>query len=202
MKTKIFISCLIFSALMFSACTAALNVPAETDVPSGQAVNSTCSRSSDEVRLLINSVHQFCLQYPDGYDVFFPNENEIMLIQRSMLNVSEPRASIKVLPAGGMAADQAADSFLAVYSLPVGELIRETLTIDDEEAIMLDKLPGQEINRQVFVVHNDTLYQLSFMPVNESRPGLYAQMETLYNTVITSFNFHPESNACPDCPMP
>ena len=202
MKTKIFISCLIFTALMFSACSAVLNVPTEPDIPSGQTVNSTCSRSSDEVRLLINSVHQFCLQYLAEYDVFFPNEKEIMLIQRSALNVSEPNTSIKVLPAGGMTADQAANSFLAVYSLPVGELTRETLTIDDEEAIMLDKLPGQEINRQVFVVHNDILYQLSFMPVDESRPELYAQMETLYNTVITSFNFHPESNACPDCPIP
>ena len=217
MKTSRFFNILIFAALVLSACTqpitalpesertpnAEMELPANlTDPEVDQTVTGKCSRGSDEVRLLINSVHEYCLQYPAEYDVFFPNESEIVLVKRSMLNVSEPNVRIMVQPAGGMTVDEAADSFLAVYTLPEGDLVRESLTIDGEEAIMLDKLPGQEINRQVFVLHNDYLYQLSFLPMDENQPEMYAQAEALYFTVVNSFNFRPDSNACPDCPAP
>ena len=125
-----------------------------------------------------------------------------MLFKRSVLNVSEPSVSIKVQPANGITVDQAADQFLAVYTFPESGLVLESLTIGGEAAIMLDKLPGQSINRQVFVLHNDTLYQLSFMPMDENPPEVYAQAEALYDTVTQSFNFRPDSNACPDCPVP
>jgi len=214
METRMFIPFLFFAACVISACAPAIKAPSESEViliadmnpaevlsdtKSIQAVTGKCVRSSDEVRLLINSVRGYCLQYPAEYDVFFPNESEIMLAKRSVLNLSEPSVQIKVQSAGGMTADQAADSFLAVYTFLTSELVRESLTIDGEEAIMLDGLPGQEINRQVFVLHNDTLYQLTFMPMDESQPEVNAQTEALYYTVTQSFNFHPETNACPDC---
>jgi hypothetical protein len=51
-------------------------------------------------------------------------------------------------------------------------------------------------------VHNDSLYQLIFLPMDKNQPEVYVQSEALYKTVIQSFNFRPESNACPDCPAP
>lgn len=152
------------------------------------------------MRLLINSFHQYCLQYPAEYDVFHPNEFEMALFKRSVLNVSEPSVSIKVQPGNGTTVDQAADGFLAAYTLLESEVVRVSLTIDGEEAVMLDRLPGQAINRQVFVLHDGYLYQLTFLPMDESQPEVYAQAEALFDTVVGSFNFHPESNACPDCP--
>ena len=89
MKTRIFIPFLIFAALMFSACTPAVKAPSETEVaPSadmkppevfidsetGQTVIGKCSRSAEDIRLLINSDHQYCLQYPAEYDLFYPND--------------------------------------------------------------------------------------------------------------------------------
>jgi len=217
MKSRIIFHFLILAALVLSACTPAVAALPEsgttpsaemtppavsTDTGSGQTVTGKCIRSSDEVRLLINSVHGYCLQYPAEYDVFHPNESEMKLFKRSMLNVSEPSVSIKVQPADGMTADQAADGFLASYTLLESDVVRVTLEIDGEAAIMLDRLPGQEINRQVFVLHNDYLYQLTFLPMDESQPEIYARAEALFNTVVGSFNFSPESNACPDCPAP
>jgi len=61
-------------------------------------------------------------------------------------------------------------------------------------------ISGQDPNRQVVVRHKDQLYHLFFIEFNKSDPE-YARFETLYNTVIQSFNFNPESNACPDCPL-
>jgi len=216
MKTRIFVHFLIFAALMFSACAPTVKTPSETEVApnadmnppeflsdpeSGQAVTGKCIRSSDEVRLLINSVHQYCLQYPAEYDVFYPNESEMMLVKRFVLNVSEPSVSIKVQPAGEVTLKQAADQIVQVYAIPGMEPIREPLTIDGEAAIMLDGLSGQDPNRQVVVLHNDTLYRLFFIQMNKNQPEAYAQSETLYRTVIQSFNFRPDSNACPDCPL-
>jgi hypothetical protein len=82
------------------------------------------------------------------------------------------------------------------------EPIRESLTIDGEAAIMLDGLSGQDPNRQVVVLHNGRLYNLYFLQMNKNQPELYAQAETLYNTVIESFNFRPDTNMCLDCPAP
>jgi len=217
MKTRLFFHVLIFAALVLSACTQAVAALPEsgktpnveikppvvlTDPESDQAVTSKCSRSSEEVRLLINSVHGYCLQYPAEYDVFYPNESEIKLVKHSVLNVSEPSVSIMVHPADGLTVDQAVDQFLAVYTFPESGLVRESLTIDGEAAVMLDGMPGQEINRQVFVIHNDYLDHLTFMPMDKNQSEVYAQSETLYRTVVQSFNFRPESNACPDCPVP
>jgi hypothetical protein len=217
MKTKTFVHFLIFAALLFSACTPVFRVPSEAKVAPnadmkppevisnlepGLAINGQCSRSSDQVRLLINSVHHYCLQYPAEYDVFFPNESETKLFKNSVLNVSEPSVSIEIQPAGGMTLEQAADQIAQDYAIPGMDPIRVSLTIDGEAAIMLDGLSGQDPNRQVVVLHKDYLYRLFFIQFNKDQPEAYAKAETLYTTVIQSFNFRPDSNACPGCPAP
>jgi len=151
--------------------------------------------------LLINSVQGYCLQYPAEYDVFvgFPNESEIMLFKRSVLNATEPSVSIKVQPSSDVTLEKAVDQISQVYAIPGMEPIRESLIIYGESAIMLGGLSGQDPNRQVVIQHNDQLYYLFFIEYNKSDPE-YAHFETLYNTVIQSFNFSWGSNACPDCP--
>ncbi len=215
MKTKKIFFLLVISALVLSACSQAVAASPEsgitpnaggeppevfTDAETGQVVTVKCSRSSDEVRLLINSVQGYCLQYPPEYDIFFPNESEIMLFKRSVLNANEPRVSITVLPAGGVTLERAADQIAQDYAVPGTEPVRETLTMDGEPAIMLGGLSGQDPNRQVVVQHNNQLYHLFFIEFNKTDPEMYAQSETLYNTVIQSFNFSPNSNPCPGCP--
>src|SRR5574341_961865 len=77
-----------------------------------------CLRSSDERRLLVDIVHGFCVQFPAEYDIAYPNENEIMLIKGSMVNVEEPSAHIEVKPAEGVTLEQAADQIAADYAIP------------------------------------------------------------------------------------
>lgn len=107
--------------------------------------------------------------------------------------------SIKVQPAGEETLEKAADQIAQDHAVPGTEPIRETLTMDGETAIMLGGLSGQDPNRQVVVQHNDQLYHLFFVEFNNSNPE-YEHFETLYNMVIQSFNFSPESNPCPGCP--
>jgi hypothetical protein len=217
MKIGTFMIILMIATLVVSACAQAVPAVLETEVPpkaeigqpavlsdsqAGPPVTGPCSRNSDEVRLLINSVHQYCLQYPAAYDVFYPNESEMMLVKRFVLNTSEPSASITVQIAGELTLEEAADRIADVYAVPGEEVIRHSLTIGGEAAIMLDGLSGQDPNRQVVILHNGRLYKLYFLQMNKNQPELYAQAETLYNTIVQSFNFRPDTNMCANCPAP
>jgi hypothetical protein len=214
MKTKTLIHLMIFAVLALSACARVIQatpeveitlkanqaqLEVETEAQSIQDIESICTHNSDQTRLLINFVHGYCLQYPAEYDLAFGNGKQVMFFKNSILNTSEPNFHIDVQPAGGMTIEQAADKILEVYAIPGIEHPRLEITIGGEKAIMLDGLSGQDPNRQVVVIHEDTLYTLYFMQMDKSQPELVAQAEELYNTVIQSFNFRPEANACPDC---
>jgi hypothetical protein len=124
-----------------------------------------------------------------------------MLVKGSVLNSEDPRLFIVVDPADGRTVEQVADQLIADYSVPGLEVKRVSLEIDQEQAIMLDGLTGESPNRQVIVLHNDLLYHMTIIPM-ENSPDVHLQAEALFNTLIQSFNFHPETNLCLDCPPP
>lgn len=226
MKIKYFI--LFFAILTLSACAQAAkteqpantSAPARTEQPANTSapaspvataavvqamatnkIEAICFRYSEETQLLINVVQGYCLQYPIGYDIVFSSEMEIMLVKRSILNPDDPKLMINVEPSDGKTVEQVADQLVADYSVPGLEVKRVPLVIDQEQAIMLDGLTGESLNRQVVVLHNDHLYHMTIMPADGS-PDVKAQAEVLYNMVIQSFNFRPETNLCTDCPTP
>ncbi len=162
-------------------------------------IEARCVRNSEKTQLLINSVLGYCIQYPIGYDIVFQNEMEIVLVKRSVLNAEDPHLTINVKPADGMTVEQVADQLVADYSVPGLEVKRVSLKIDQEQAIVLDGLTGQDPNRQVVVVQNDRIVHMTIAPITNSTDGL-AQAEELYNTAIQSFTFHPETNLYGDCP--
>jgi hypothetical protein len=126
---------------------------------------------------------------------------QIMLVKRSILNPEDPILFINVEPSDGRTVEQVADQLVADYSVPGLEVKRVPLEIDQEQAIMLDGLTGQDINRHIVVLHNDRLYHMTIMPM-EGSPDVLTQAEALHNTVIQSFNFRPETNIRPDYPPP
>jgi hypothetical protein len=147
-----------------------------------------CPAATAGTQLLTNQAHGYCLLYPTGHESQQPNENETVLYIGALLNVQQPRAYIAIEPAGGRTAAQVADALIADVSaaLPGLEVKRTSTTVDGEAAIVLDDMPGQDINRQLVMVHGDRLYHLTFAPAD------HAQMDALYNTVISSFNFLPQ----------
>lgn len=193
---------LMLAALILSACAPSVEAK---PLSAGEIVSSEggavkCVRESDATRLLMNGVQGYCLQYPAEYDLAIPNESQIMLIKSSMVNVSEPSAHITVRPSEGKTVEQVADQLEADYAVPGLEVTRTSITIDEETAIVVDGLTGQDVNRQVVVVHGDRLYQLSFMPMDNTQEEVYQVAEQLYEIVVRSFNFNLGSNLCPDCP--
>jgi hypothetical protein len=161
-------------------------------------LEAICFRYSEETQLLINSPQGYCLQYPVGYDIAIGNGAKIMVVKHSPLNSEDPNVFIDVEPAGGRTVEQVADQLIADYTVPGLEVKRESLVIDGAQAIRIDGLTGQDPNRHVVVIHDDRLYHLTFTLQNT--PDMLARTDVLYNTVIQSLTFHPETNLCTDCP--
>ncbi|UCD99485.1 MAG: hypothetical protein JSV42_01795 [Chloroflexota bacterium] len=171
----------------------------EQGTPPDQEIVGACVRYSDEARLFISDLHGYCLRYPAEYDVATYGTNEVMFFEHSILNASDPNLRIDVRPTDGMTVEQAADQVAEAYAMPGEEPPRVEMTLDGEKAIALLRLSGQDPNRQVVVVHQGYLYSLVFVEMDTNQPEIVNQAEKLYNTVIQSFNFHPEGNLCLDC---
>jgi hypothetical protein len=141
-----------------------------------------------------NETLGFSLFMPKGYEVPEQNPESIMLLAPGEGHPSESRAAafIMVEPADGRTADQVASQLAEETRVLMGEsysgMDTTVLEISGELAYALTGLPGQDINRRVFVVHNDQLYTLMFVPDNPSAAA-YSQMQDLYAMVTNTFNF-------------
>lgn len=147
-----------------------------------------CPTPADDQALLKDDEHGYCLLYPAGLEVFNPNENETVLIEGSLLSVEGPRVYIRTGDAAGRTAEEIADELAAEIPAQF-EIQRTSLTLDGQPAVVLDRLPGQDMNRIVVVVHSDRSYQFTFVPVGGDYGELSALTERLYEAVVNSFRF-------------
>jgi len=187
MKNKLLIVMLIFVMLTLAACSLPGVAALTKSRPQKGATAAGCPEVTAGMELLRNEEHGYCLLYPSGYSVERPNPDETVLVVGSLLNVSEPRVYIKLSDAAGRTAVQAADERVADF--PGFEIKRSNATIAGQEAVVLDGVPGQDINRQIMIVRNGRLYQLMFVPASEDAGEVYARMEQLYQKVVDSLSF-------------
>ncbi len=160
-----------------------LSIPPEGD---------NCPETTVDTRLLKNKRHGYCLLYPVGYKVEKPSEVETDLVVGSLLNAEDPRVNIRVEDAGGRTAEELAEQVTVDFeAFPVE---RSSIVLGNVEAIVLDQLPGQDINRRVLFEHDGLLYQLTFWPADENAGDAYRRMETLYDKIVASFAFIPRSD--------
>jgi hypothetical protein len=68
---------------------------------------------------------------------------------------------------------------------------RWTMTLGGEPAVVLDGMPGQDLQRRVYVVHQQTLYVLAFMPTRSENKAANDQTEALYTAVTSSWAWSP-----------
>ncbi len=160
-------------------------------IPLPRARTAACPSPDAETRSLTQEAHGYCLLYPAAYLTEQPNPDETVLFVGSLLNVEAPRAFIEVRDAAGRTAPEFAAEIIADLTggQPGWDIQQRTATIGGEPAIVLDNLPGQDINRQVVVVHGDRLYRMTFVPADPAQGEVYAAMERLYRTVTDSFRF-------------
>jgi hypothetical protein len=159
----------------------------------GRGTGADCPAATADTQLLKNEKSGYCLLYPAGYKAEQPNPDETVLFSGSLQNVEAGRATIEVSDAGGRPAPEIAGGIAReiAASLPGWGLKQNTLSLGGETAIMLDNVPGQDISRQVVLVHAGRLYRLTFVPADPAQAGPYQGMEKLYKTVVESFRFAP-----------
>jgi hypothetical protein len=98
-------------------------------------------------------------------------------------------ALIEVSDAGGRTAGEIADEAVAQAGF---EIERSTMSIAGERAVVLNGVPGQDLLRDVLIVHDDRLYRLRFVqPYPDDPPETVERFETLYDMVIGSLTFLP-----------
>ncbi|MCL4267033.1 MAG: hypothetical protein KJ069_27890 [Anaerolineae bacterium] len=56
-------------------------------------------------------------------------------------------------------------------------------------ANQFDQVPGQDLSRQVVLVRDGRFYTLTFIPDDPEAGEVYAEMQTVYDMVLDSFNF-------------
>jgi hypothetical protein len=192
MSIRSLVPVLVFVALAIVACSlpGEARSIADTRLQSSKPVGG-CPAATTGTKLLQDKDHGYCLLYPQEFAVENPNSNETMLYVGSPLNFEQARAYIEIQEAAGLTAAQIADKLEADVqaAIPGFAIKRSTLKLDGQEAVVLDNLPGQEISRQVIVVHNAQVYKLTFMPADKAVEDAYQQMESLYATVTDSFSF-------------
>jgi hypothetical protein len=194
MNTRPLILTMLFAVLLLAGC-AVVGAAKPTSEPLllSQDAEQGSGNPAAGGQLLRNEEHGYSLLYPDAYMIEHPSPDETVLVVGSRMNVEQPRLHIEVYEADGRTAAQVADELMidVEAAVPGFNVERTAATVGGEAAVVLDRMPGQDINRQVFVVHKDRLYKLTFAPADEAVGDSYAQMESLYATVIGSFNFLP-----------
>lgn len=154
------------------------------------AALAACSASiSEETELLVEANQKYAVRYPSNFDLEFYGEDGVAILKGTRNEYKGARADINLLHSGHATTQQLAAEYVADY--PRVELTRSTITLDGEEAVVIDGVPGKLINRIVLIVHNDILYKFNFVPGDPSDRD-YDEMEALYKVIIESFEFDPQ----------
>ncbi len=149
-----------------------------TVIPSAEPL---WSYSSEELGL--------CFSYPPGY---------MRLAKSDTVEIVAPDISgtdtkaifwLEISDAYDRTAEVIADQDLSTAAgVDVG---RSTLTLGGEQAVVLDGMPGQDLQRRVYVVHQQTLYMLGFMPTRSGNQAATDQVEALFAAVTNSWAWSP-----------
>jgi hypothetical protein len=185
-QTLIVILMMVIASVLVTACELAATEAPATEVPSEA---SACPTATSDTKLLTNTENGYCLLYPAEAVSNMPGWVVINPISAPGDLPGDAWLYVQVQDATGKTAAQFVDEQVAAlgegFNISTAEV-----AVDGEQGVMVDGLPGQDSNRQVFVVHNGRLYNLVFSPwfPNAAEP---TPLENLYTMVIDTFHFLP-----------
>ena len=194
---KYFLSSLLLaiSSLLLNACDFSFEVlSTQTSIPAvsdPQVLESTPVPASvkDTAQWFSSDQLGLCFSYPEGYTQL-PYEDTVEIIGPEL-----PAPDLRGLfwreksDAYDRTAEVIADQDMTAAG--ISSVSRSFVTLDGEEAVVLDGMPGQDFQRRVYVVHDQTLYVLAFMPTRSENREASDQLEALYAAVINSWTWSP-----------
>ncbi len=155
-----------------------------------------CPEPVTGTTLFTNAADGYCLLLPDGYavdDSLTSNAGggETAVYVDSIMNSSHARLFITVDDAQGRTLEEITAAKEAEISEIQGTPAMWSFgdVPDGVWSNQFDQVPGQDLSRQVLMVKDGRLYTLSFIPDDPTAGDVYAEMQTLYDTVMDSFSF-------------
>ena len=146
------------------------------------------------IQAYTNDALGFSVFLPKEYEVVNPSDSEVLFLAPGEGHPSDDRAAafVFVEPLNGRTAEQVATQLAEDNKSVMGAGYTganiTVMEIDGEVAYSVDRLTGQDINRRVFMDHNDLLYWMMFVPDNP-QASAYQQMEDLYAMIVNTFHF-------------
>lgn len=206
------ISILLFCALVLSACgpaglpsaSIANSTPAVTQEPVNESSTATPAENPAQPPVATQAQQEytnldfgFSLSYPAGYEVQSSFYHTIVFLAPQGTPGHRERAFLTVQRTFDRDAGWYADWMKEDNANLGTEISSAVIDIDGQQAIILGHLPGQDLNRQVFIVVRGNLYHLTFMPDDPQAGESYLQMESLYTAITNSLHFLPERRDVP-----
>jgi len=181
----------VLSTLSFSDVLQPTLASLATETPASSTSTGPCPAETAELKLFTNAEDGYCFLYPMEYAAFPP---KMVVINPNGISGGDflPGDAVVLVSmeaASGRTAAQVADERIA----GAGEgfnITRTEIMIDGKQAIVVDGLPAQDPAREVFLVDNDRLYILFFMPWTPTADW-FSELENLYSSVIASFHILP-----------
>jgi len=159
--------------------------------PTAQVLESTPTQTSVNETTEISSGDQLglCFSYPQGYSEL-PYNDSVQIVAPSLGPGAEVGLFwLEISDSYNRTAEKIAEQDMTFAAgLSVG---RWNLTLDGEQAVVLDGMPGQDLVRRVYAVHQQTLYILTFSPTRSENAAAGEQMETLYDLITNSWAWSP-----------
>jgi hypothetical protein len=142
----------------------------------------------------VNPFDGYCFAYPSRFELQTLATGQPQLFGPALdANLDPVRASmiLEVEVAVQAAQLQAiVDGYLKQFeALDVPAITRTPIALGGEPAEMLEVVPGREGSRDVFMLHEGTLYHFMFMPSVCDFALAKNDVEELYNAMLHSFSF-------------
>jgi hypothetical protein len=131
----------------------------------------------------------YCLLYPEEYVQVDTGGNEVCVVTEDFVFWESPcTVALGVADAAGRGLEQVVDERMVQIDFDVA---RSERTVGGVEAVVLDGVPGVDLMREVRLVHEDRMYQLTFALPGPDDPSAIERFERLYDTIIDSFTLVP-----------
>lgn len=190
-------------AFVLSACGAPATLTLEqtisTETPTPQVLESTPVQTSvnDTAELFSSDSDRLglCFSYPQGYTQL-PYNDSVQIAAPDLPGTdTKGRFWLELSDSYNRTAEEIADEDMtyavAQQGVPLENLGRWNVTLGGEQAVVLDGMPGQDLQRRVYIVHQQTLYVLAFVPTRSENKAAGDQMEALYTAVTNSWAWSP-----------
>jgi hypothetical protein len=165
----------------------------QLDLEHPQPLPELCKVSGQQ--LFVNPFKGYCFAYPEDVILQAFEYERPLFLGPALDQSAEPLQSrlwVEASPVpAGSSLQTAVDLFVENFPQGVPAPQRRLFTLGGEPAEILEGVPGQLFSRVVLALHNDTLYQLWFNPVDSSAPQVQPDVEKLFQAVSNSFSFLP-----------